>query len=298
MASVPKILPPQNSPVFDQNAGGVWSMTRPWVQFFQALYGLALQLLTKVSGGFGNFASFAPDGSLFDSGYDGNSFLKISDMPVNSVTTGVITAITGGTPNLQQKSRSVTVTNGLVTSIGAESAATDIKPKAYEDIALGLQASPSGISAPNLVAWNGTNISVYGFNGTTTMEQLFGVFEYNHNYKEGADIYPHIHWSPTTTATTDVKWNLDYVWDNVGAGPSAVTTISVIQAANGVAYRQQKALFPTISGTGKQIGSQIQFRLWRDPTDVQDTYAAIAVIQTMGIHAEIDSFGSTNVSSK
>lgn len=168
----------------------------------------------------------------------------------------------------------------------------------YRDIAMGLQAYPLGASAPDLVAWNGGTISVYAFDGLAVSEQLFGTCEYNHEFAEGADIYPHVHWAATTAAAGNVKWNLTYVWDNPGEGPSAETTISAVTAAPGVAWRLTKSGFPTITGTGKKIGSQFQFRLWRDPADAQDTYGADAVIQTMGIHALVDSSGSVGITTK
>lgn len=168
----------------------------------------------------------------------------------------------------------------------------------YRDIAMGLVAYPNGASAPDLVAWNGGTISVYAFNGAATSEQLFGTCEYNHEFAEDSDIYPHIHWAPTTTGAGNVKWNLTYVWDNPNEGPSAEATISVVAAASGVAWRPTVSGFPAISGAGKKIGSQIQFRLWRNPADAADTYGDDAAIQTMGIHALVDASGSEGIFTK
>jgi len=210
----------------------------------------------------------------------------------------VTTALSGGAKNLLRQTVTLGVVDGIITVIGDETTAAEVVPKAYMDIAMGLTAYPNGAAAPDLVAWNGGAISVYSFDGATITEQLFGNCEYNHCFKEGADIHPHIHWAPTTADAGDVKWGLTYVWDNPGEGPGAETTIYATVAAPGVAFRQQFASFPAISGAGKKIGSQFQFRLFRNPTDAADTYTKDAVIQTMGIHAEVDSFGSTSLSTK
>jgi hypothetical protein len=168
----------------------------------------------------------------------------------------------------------------------------------YEDIAMGLQAAPNAASAPALGAWNGGTIQGYVFAGSGSAEQLFGTCEYNHSYAEGADIYPHIHWAPTTTNTGNIKWNLTYVWHDMDTGPSAEATISVVQAASGTAYRMTKSEFPAITGTGKHIGSQIVFRIWRNSADAADTFTGGAFVQTFGIHALIDSSGSVGITSK
>lgn len=290
-----RLVAPQNTTMFETSPGGGIRMHRAWILFFQQLQTLISKSLEAIpSGTVDNFVTIAPDGRLSDSGYDALSFAPAGD----NGTTSVLTALTGGTPNLQAKTRSLAFVRGGLDTFGAESSSADVKPKAYLDIDIGLQASPTGASAPDLVNWNSTGIFAYGFDGLATSEQLFGNCEYNHQFKEGANIYPHVHWAPTTNGAGNVKWNLSVVWDNVGEGPSTVITTSVTQAASGTAWRPQTAVFPTVSGVSKKINSQLQFRLWRDPGDAADTYAADAVIQTFGFHAEVDSFGSTGVSTK
>jgi hypothetical protein len=157
-----------------------------------------------------------------------------------------------------------------------------------------------GASAPDLIAFNGGTVYVRAFDGNVTMEQLFGGTEYNHEGKEGADISLHLHWAPTTANTGNVKWQAAYWWFNANdASPGAETIISVVQAAGGVAWKPQKIAFPTVSGAGKKIGSQIGIRLFRDPSDAADTYPNDAVIAfTFGIHYECDSDGSREITTK
>jgi hypothetical protein len=161
-------------------------------------------------------------------------------------------------------------------------------------VSLGIGASP-----PDLVQYNGTNIYVRAFSGNVTLEELFGGTEYNHDGEEGADIHMHLHWSPTTNNAGDVKWQLGYVWINNNGVATAETTVSVISSATGTAWDQIRASFPTIAGAGKKIGSQLGFRLFRDPNDAEDTYPDDAAITfTFGMHYELDQVGSNTIGTK
>ena len=174
-------------------------------------------------------------------------------------------------------------------------AATVWRDDNFAAVSLGI-----GVSPPSDVAINGGTIYTKAFDGNATTEQLFFGTEYNHESKEGADIVFHLHWSPTTAAAGDVKWQLTYQWINIdGSFAGAETTISVVQAAGGVAWKANKVSFPDVSGDGMLIGSQIVGRLFRDPTDAADTYPDDAAITgTFGIHYQIDSAGSRQMAVK
>ena len=166
----------------------------------------------------------------------------------------------------------------------------------WDDIILPAEALGTGASAPDLIFINGSNMRAYGFNGTNTLEQLYGGFELAHTYKEGTDLRPHIHWFPTTTGTGNVKWQLEYIIknnDEIFTGTS--TTIVAIDSADGNAYQNFAVEFDVIDGTDLTIGAQCKFRLFRDPTDAEDTYGADAGLSTLGVHYEIDSDGSRQV---
>lgn len=165
----------------------------------------------------------------------------------------------------------------------------------FAAISLGIGATP-----PDSIPMDGGTIYVRAFDGNATTEQLFFATEYNHDAKNDADIQFHLHWSPTTAAAGNVKWQLTYKWVNIdGSFAGAETTISVVQAAGGVAWAGNKVGFPTVSGAGMRIGSQIIGRLFRDPGDVADTYGADAAITgTFGIHYVADTDGSRAIGSK
>lgn len=168
----------------------------------------------------------------------------------------------------------------------------------WKDIAIDLSAAGAAASAPTLAAINGGTIFGYAFTGTATTEQLFAHLEYNHEFEEGANIEPHIHWLPESGAGGDVKWNLTYTWTNPTDPSPAETTLSVVAAAGSVAWQNIKTAFSQINGTGKLIGSQLSLRLWRDPTDAADTYGGRAFVKTFGFHAKVNSAGSRGISAK
>lgn len=130
------------------------------------------------------------------------------------------------------------------------------------------------------------------------VEELQGCEEVLHDYKEGSDIIVHIHWRPTTTNTGTVRWGLEYSWTNIGATATSTSTIYVEQASTGVVGRHQIIPFPTIAGTGQKIGSMFQCRLFRDASNVADTYTGEAFMAQFGIHYERDTLGSRGVATK
>ena len=125
------------------------------------------------------------------------------------------------------------------------------------------------------------------------IEQVHFDREIPHDYKEGSDIFPHVHWMPTTTGTGVVVWGLEYAWANIGDPLPNTTLIYGSQAGAGVALTVQIVGLGTggISGTGKTRSSTIVGRLFRFASDAADTYNADAVGLDIDFHYEIDRIG-------
>lgn len=157
----------------------------------------------------------------------------------------------------------------------------------------------TGATAPDLIALGaGGTIYIRGFDGGVTTEQLFGSFELNHNWAEGIVLKPHVHWVSTTADAGNVKWQLTYSLVADGAVAGVGATIPIISAAPGVAWTSVFAAFPDIATAGLHIGTQVSFRLFRDPTDGDDNYPGDAGLFTFGVHVLCDTVGSRAVSSK
>lgn len=168
----------------------------------------------------------------------------------------------------------------------------------WRDFNFGVNALARGASAPDLVSLSGTSIQVLGFDGINTTEQVSVVLEMDHMWKEGSVIYPHLHWYPTTSGVGNVKWQLEYVTVQDGLVVGASATLSVVVAAGGVAWRQAFTDFPPINLAGYTIESQFHARLFRNPGDGDDTYAADAAVATFGLHVEQDMTGSRAIRAK
>jgi len=156
-----------------------------------------------------------------------------------------------------------------------------------------------GASAPDVIDLNGaTYIQGYAFDGGALTESASGVVEILHGYKELTDIYPHVHWQPTTTGAGDVKWWIEYYLAYPDGTVSSVSTDSVVDSSNLTAWGGHIAEFSAISGTNITVGTQIHFAIYRDPTDAADTYTEDAVLDQFGVHVEEESQGSINRLSK
>ena len=149
----------------------------------------------------------------------------------------------------------------------------------------------TGGTAPDVNTLSGNN-KLYSFDGASTLEGLNCCIELPHSYKEGSDIEVHIHYlRTTTTASGNVKWFADYSICPLMGALVASQTISVVKtvAAQNVC---DVATIGTISGVGRKISDVISFRIYRNPSDAADTFAADVLMTSFGIHYERDTLGS------
>lgn len=167
----------------------------------------------------------------------------------------------------------------------------------WDDINVGGVALRTGAAnQPTLVNFNTTTILVYEFSPSQANE-LHGNVELLHDYKEGTNITPHIHWYPTNTNTGNVVWGLEYTIQG-STGTIVSGTGSVIVTASGTSWLQHRDDILEITGTNLKIGDQIHFRLFRDGANISDTYNDGAAIATFGFHYQIDTLGSRQITTK
>ena len=136
---------------------------------------------------------------------------------------------------------------------------------------------------------------VYKFSTTNADdESLHFVAQIPHSYKEGSDLYPHLHWSPDSTNTGNVRWQFEYIVANIdGTFASTATSETITEAADGTALKHQLAGFSAIDGTGLTISHMLICRLTRlGDSDAADTFTGNACVLEFDFHYEINSFGS------
>jgi hypothetical protein len=144
----------------------------------------------------------------------------------------------------------------------------------------------------------GTDTGVYTY-AFKVNEGVHGGFELQHDYKEGTDVVFHVHWQgiAAPTGTDNVQWRLTYLIMRDDVVQAASVTIDSPDTAFDTQYENKRTDFVAIDGTNFKIGDQFMFSLFRVAAD-GDAYAGDALIQTAGIHYEVDTLGSRQIGTK
>jgi len=140
-----------------------------------------------------------------------------------------------------------------------------------------------------------TGPEVWFFRDGSGVEAMSFTLQLPHNWKDGTAIYPHLHWTPKTSATGNIQWNLDYSWAGLNVTTPetfpSVTTSSVIITGPFTANQHLLSDLTTgnvgISGAGKTYSSVLICRIWRNSAVAGDTYAADAAGLSMDFHISI-----------
>ena len=129
-------------------------------------------------------------------------------------------------------------------------------------------------------------------------EGLSGALEIPHSYKEGSDIYFHIHWQgiAAPTGTDYVKFEITYTVGQFETTLNAVTAITV-ETAFDTQYEIKRSDFAAITGTNFDMENQFLFTIERIAA-AGDAYAGEALIGTVGVHFEEDTVGSRTIATK
>jgi hypothetical protein len=109
----------------------------------------------------------------------------------------------------------------------------------------------------------------------------------------------HVHYQiiAAPTGTDQVQWRLAYVLLRDGVTLTTVTTIDSADTAVDTQYRAYRTDFGAITGTNFKIGDQFMFTLTRVAAD-GDAFSGDCLIETAGIHYQVDTLGSRSISAK
>lgn len=181
---------------------------------------------------------------------------------------------------------------------GAYAWATAATAISWNDLQVPGFSVRTGASAPGFESGFAGDATLYNynFNGINTTEIVYFSVQFPHNYIPGSTFYPHVHWSPTTTGTGTVKWNIECsdadIYGTFAAGltASGTTTIPSDQQWDHIVTD-----IPAGGATGGGISSIGVCRLFRDPTDPADTYDADAALLSIDWHIQVDSLGSRKI---
>lgn len=136
------------------------------------------------------------------------------------------------------------------------------------------------------------NVKAHLFDKASTETVTFDV-QLPHSWVEGTEIRPHVHWCPVDTDTGSVLWRLEYTIASVNGTFGATTTIDVLDAADGTAYKHQVAAFPAITMTGHTVSCMLVCALSRIGGDGTDTYDNDAAGLAIDFHIAKNSYGSS-----
>jgi hypothetical protein len=130
-------------------------------------------------------------------------------------------------------------------------------------------------------------------------EELHFTVQIPHDYKEGTDLHPHIHWT-TVTGTpsgSNVVWGLEYTVVAVGGSfPNTVTIITgtLVPECGTPSGTGQHLIsgFSPVSGAGLGISTILVCRLYRAAGNAADTFPNDVGLLGFDIHYEQDTQGS------
>lgn len=161
------------------------------------------------------------------------------------------------------------------------------------------------VLTPNLLTGGGLNapsISVIGNVGlvleysNNIEEEMFAIWEANPVTDSTADIKWHILWSPSNTDTGDVIWAIEFNLIRPDSGDlitKATATSVVVDTASGTVNRLQSTGEITIVAPGGQPGDLVQLRIYRDATNITDTYTGDAQFSVVTLLVVADKLGGT-----
>lgn len=171
----------------------------------------------------------------------------------------------------------------------------------YDDLLRDAVSTRVGTVSPTTgTGWRGdANFIHTTFVHTQADEVQFSV-QLPHRGKADSILYPHVHFSPTTTGTGTVQFIMEYYPANVnGQFPATPETVTMTKTW---AVNQQWYHLIAPTASGMDIGSWSlsnvwMCRLYRDNT-VTGNYAAAVTFLYFDVHVEIDAFGSAAEYSK
>ena len=217
------------------------------------------------------------------------------------ITTGPTATILPATSTLQVAGTTTTGGTSDYTNFEADGTMRMYgKATVYDDIRVPLfTRTTAGYTSPTFTGGFAGNAGlwVYEFGGGTIANSLFAEVQMPHSWA-GDTIWPHFHWSPTTTGDGNVIWNVEYTMVEIGGTFNNSTTHGTLStaatAAGGTAWVHKitgtsSPIVPTTSQDG--LSTVLVIRIYRNPTG-SDTYADDAALVSFDIHFKINKIGS------
>lgn len=174
----------------------------------------------------------------------------------------------------------------------------------WDDLRVPLSEPSSGAVKPewSKFPYGGSGLLPYlNWFHASGIDEMYFVVQLPHDWEEGSNIYPHIHWVPSQNGAagpTVPRWGLQYAWLNIGETFTSYTTIygTTTAPASEVLVKDRHYLTPLgtggIDGSGKTISSMLVCRIFRDGNDPADNFAGLAGALEVDFHYQRNTLGS------
>lgn len=170
----------------------------------------------------------------------------------------------------------------------------------WDDCRLIVSARTVGANPATLEVFR-DGLRAWRFDNGASLKEIFLSAQLPHGYLEGSDIKLHVHLAHIEGSDNgNVVWKCEYSWaSNLEALPASSTaTSSPVAVLAADQYKPMITPLATITGTGKKISSLLLLRLYRDPTDANDTSTANVYLLEADIHYQSDGVGTVNETAK
>jgi len=218
-------------------------------------------------------------------------------------TDNAITRFNGATGEVVQNSTLILDNSGNLSKTGdlditcGTEKTLELQTGVWEDLRVSVNSVKRlGFSDPG---WLKFKANGAGSTGTYTLafsptidEEVYFTVQLPHSFKQGTTVRPHVHWAPPDANTGGITWGLEYTWVNINGTFGNTTITTANDSTDGVAFKHHLAPFTPLSGVGKNISSMLVCRLFRDVSDVNDTYASDIYLLEFDIHFQINTMGS------
>lgn len=161
----------------------------------------------------------------------------------------------------------------------------------WDDITADL--SSGKVAGANVPTWSTyrDGISAYSFSASA-LNEVWVTFHVKHDYAEGTKVYPHIHWSPSTTSTGTVRWGFEYTVQKghqQGAFPTTTTVYveDTVSSADQYGHRIAE-VSDTDAFDAYEADTLILVRVFRDGAHANDDFPDAVFGLTADVHFQVD----------
>jgi hypothetical protein len=180
--------------------------------------------------------------------------------------------------------------DGHLTLAGTATVFDDLLPTTF--------SATTGGSAPNITLIGASTIlKAQEFANSSATEEKLPIWQLPHRWKNGSNVYPHIHLYVPNDATGGViSFSMTYMWSNIGDTTATETTVTgtITRTANQGISSNIILDFTAIVGTGKTESSIFTAKISRVQGGA-DTFSGTCWLLSTDIHIEIEKFGANTL---